>query len=120
MPVPVATPALRNAMSSRPCRSSTACTAAPLSSYDDTSQATNVPPVSDAPFSPLSASTSETTTAAPSEASRRATPAPKPLAPPVIHATLPSNRFSATAAPVSAEDLLADRAGPRPQGVDQL
>src|SRR3954447_17185400 len=120
MPMPVAIPAFRKAMSSRPCRSVTASTAAALSSYDDTSHATNVPPVSAATFSPLSRSTSETTTRAPSDASRLATPAPKPFAPPVIHATFPSNRFSATEAPVSAEDLLAHRPRPRSAQVNEL
>src|SRR3954470_2397373 len=120
MPMPVAIPALRKAMSSRPCSWVTACTAAPLSSYDETSHATKVPPVSAATFSPLSRSTSDTTTCAPSDASRRATPAPKPFAPPVIHATFPSNLFSATDAPVSAEDLLAHRARPWAAQVDEL
>src|SRR3954468_22477917 len=120
MPMPVAIPALRKAMSSRPCWSVTASTAAALSSYDDTSHATNVPPVSAATFSPLSRSTSDTTTRAPSDASRLATPAPKPFAPPVIHATFPSNLFSATDAPVSAEDLLAHRPRPWSAQVDQL
>src|SRR4051794_37654233 len=120
MPMPVAMPALRNARSSRPWRSVTARTAAALSSYDETSQATNVPPVSAATFSPLSRSTSETTTRAPSDASRLATPAPKPFAPPVIHATFPSNLFSATDAPVSAEDLLAHRPRPWSAQVDEL
>src|SRR4051794_30649179 len=125
MPMPVEIPALRKAMSSRPCWSVTAFTAAPLSSYDETSHATNVPPVSAAIFSPLSRSTSETTTCAPDDASRRATSAPKPFAPPVTHATFPSNRgpsslFSATEAPLSAEDLLADRTRPWPAQVDEL
>src|SRR3954471_4788129 len=120
MPMPVEIPALRKAMSSRPCWSVTARTAAALSSYDETSHATNVPPVSAATFSPLSRSTSDTTTRAPSDASRLATPAPKPFAPPVIHATFPSNRFSTTEAPVSAEDLLAHRPRPRTAQVDEL
>src|SRR3954451_15276426 len=120
MPMPVAIPALRNATSSRPCSSVTARTAAALSSYDETSHATKVPPVSAATFSPLSRSTSETTTRAPSDASRLATPAPKPFAPPVIHATFPSNLFSATDAPVSAEDLLAHRPRPWSAQVDEF
>src|SRR3954452_24226084 len=120
MPMPVAIPAFRKAMSSRPCRSVTARTAAALSSYDDTSHATNVPPVSAATFSPLSRSTSDTTTRGPSDASPLATPAPNPFAPPVIHATFPSNRFSTTEAPVSAEDLLAHRPCPRTAQVDEL
>src|SRR4051812_16576961 len=120
MPMPVAIPALRKAMSSRPCSWVTACTAAPLSSYDETSQATKVPPVSAATLSPLSRSTSDTTICAPSDASRRATPAPKPFAPPVIQATLPSNLCSATEAPVSAEDLFAHRTRPWAAQVDEL
>src|SRR3954454_13409809 len=120
MPMPVAIPALRKAMSSRPCSWVTACTPAPLSSYDETSHATKVPPVSAANFSPLSRSTSDTTTCAPSDGSRRATPAPKPFAPPVIHATFPSNLFSATEAPVSAEDLLAHRPRPWAAQVNEL
>src|SRR5947209_15463606 len=119
MPMPVATPALRKAMFRRPCSSSTARTAASLSSYDDTSHATKVPPVSAATFSPLSLSTSETTTCAPSDASRRATPAPNPLAPPVIHATRPSNLCSVTSL-LLAEDLLAHRPCPWPTEVDEL
>src|SRR5579884_1186876 len=113
MPMPVAMPALRNAMSTRPCASSTARTAATFSSYDVTSQRTNVPPTSAATFSPLSTSMSLTTTVAPRPASRRATPAPKPLAPPVIHATLPSYRRSLIWTSLSAEDLLGDRPRPR-------
>src|SRR4051794_8159077 len=95
-PTPVVTPALRKAMSSLPWSSTTRFTAARLASYDVTSHRTNVPPTSLATSSPLSASMSLTTTVAPLPANRRATPAPKPLAPPVIHATLPSYLCSLT------------------------
>src|SRR6266545_4717049 len=90
-PHPVATPALRNAMSRPPNRSTAAETAAWLSPGSRTSHRTNTPPVSSATRSPPSA-TSATTTDAPRDASRRAAAAPNPPAPPVISATLPSNR----------------------------
>src|SRR6266542_4849651 len=90
-PHPVATPALRNAMSSPPNRSTAAATAASLSAGSLTSQRTNTPPASWATRSPTAVSTSATTTDVPSPASRRAAAAPNPPAPPVISATLPSN-----------------------------
>src|SRR3954447_1038143 len=81
--------------SSRPNRSTVA---AMRCSTDATSPASNsiaraASPISAATFSASSPLTSPTVTCAPSSASRRAVAAPIPDPPPVITATLPSNRL---------------------------
>src|SRR5438105_1501495 len=84
-------------MSMPPNRSKAESTAERLSSARLTSQRTNTPASSPARRSPAVLSTSAMTTRAPASASRRATRAPIPLAPPVTSAT----RFWAAASAVT-------------------
>ena len=96
---PFQMPALLTRMCSPPNRSIAVSTACCQSASLVTSRWTNTasPPASAISAStcwPSDSSTSPRTTFAPSEANRRASAAPIPLAPPLISATLPSSRMA--------------------------